>query len=25
MGILLNHIQATFSSHDTTRLSMLKE
>ncbi|MFI4982974.1 MAG: hydrogenase, partial [Nevskiales bacterium] len=25
MGIILNHIQATFSSHDTTRLSMLKE
>jgi hydrogenase-4 component E len=25
MGITLNHIQATFSSHDTTRLSTLKE
>ncbi len=25
MGILLNHIQATFSSHDTTRLSTLRE
>jgi hydrogenase-4 component E len=25
MGIILNHIQATFSSHDTTRLSTLKE
>jgi hydrogenase-4 component E len=25
MGIILNHIQATFSSLDTTRLSALKE
>ena len=25
MGIILNHIQAAFSSHDTTRLSLLKE
>jgi len=25
MGIILNHIQATFSSHDTTRLSTLRE
>ncbi len=25
MGIILNHIQAAFSSHDTTRLSTLKD